>query len=41
MGNVLMIFQYLYGNVLNYRYFRTHCSTFLKIKKMEKKFKKR
>jgi len=32
MGNTL-IFQFLYISVLNYCYFHTDCSTFLKIKK--------
>jgi len=32
MGNSF-IFQFLYINVLNYRYLQTYCSTFLKIKK--------
>jgi len=32
MGNTL-IFRFLYINGLNYRYFYTNCSTFLKIKK--------
>jgi len=36
MGNSL-IFQFLYINVLNYRYFHTDSSTFLKIKKLENK----
>jgi len=30
MGSTL-IFQVLYINVLNYRYFHTNCSTFLKV----------
>jgi len=32
MGSTL-IFQFLYINVLNYRYFHTNCSTFFKNKK--------
>ena len=35
MGSTL-IFQLLYINILNYHYFHTDCSTFLKIKKTEK-----
>ena len=40
MGNTL-IFQFLCINVLNYRYFHTNCSTFLKIKNVGKIKKKR
>ena len=36
MGSTL-IFQFLYINVLNYRYFHTDCSTFSKIKTFENK----
>ena len=39
MGSTL-IFQFLYINVLNYRYFHYDCSTFLKIKKKRWKNKK-
>ena len=30
---ITLIFQFLYINVLNYHYFHTDCSMFLKIKK--------
>jgi len=39
MGSTL-IFQFFYINVLNYRYFYTECSTFLKNKNRWKNKKK-
>jgi len=39
MGNNL-VFQFLYLNILNYRYFHTDCSTFFQNKKNVGKIKK-